>query len=670
MSQTNFSAFCLKELTLIRLLKQKRSNILFSLVLLITVFISACSTQSSIKKTSTVTTTSVKTLDGASEERTAKELLTLAQSLNEQSAALKQQDKINELLVSASELFLQEQNYLKALWLANKVSDLVDDQQSIYPLLLVKAASLQALNYTEQAYQQLQLAQELVVNSASLQSEYLQNENLQSEESANGHPPLAFTLAYYQTLSEVLLAKYQLAASTSAQLMAFSMNDHATEQDVWLLWQQLSSLNSWQLTQVSKDKPPFFNGWQQLLHYSHKFGANPTQFIRYLSLWQKKYPTHPARLIVDELTKSELILDTIENIAVLLPLSGAQAGAGLAAQQGVLAAYKNNTKVNIHFIDTNVLDWRNIASRFSELKVDHVIGPLLKAHVDNYLTMSEENIELQIPTLLLNLPQQDTLANYQSALSMRPESEAQQAATVLSQQNYRSAIILSHQDKVSKRIALAFSEQWQKITAKTVDIVYFNQGKQMQNSLKESLDVNTSQARINQLTSRLKQNIKTETRNRRDIDMIYLVGSQAQTRLIKPYIDVNISPFAKVIPVYASSRSHSHFNDLNNKSSLSDLQNLTFTQMPWLLTSKQQNKSLSQLSYKLWPQRTDSLSRIFAMGFDSYNVLPKISLMRQASYIRHFGQTGTLKLGDNNILTRSLIWGRYQSNKVTEIVMD
>ncbi|OUR63468.1 hypothetical protein A9Q74_00690 [Colwellia sp. 39_35_sub15_T18] len=653
-----------------RLLKQKRSNILFSLVLLITVFISACSTQSSIKKTSTVTTTSVKTLDGASEERTAKELLTLAQSLNEQSAALKQQDKINELLVSASELFLQEQNYLKALWLANKVSDLVDDQQSIYPLLLVKAASLQALNYTEQAYQQLQLAQELVVNSASLQSEYLQNENLQSEESANGHPPLAFTLAYYQTLSEVLLAKYQLAASTSAQLMAFSMNDHATEQDVWLLWQQLSSLNSWQLTQVSKDKPPFFNGWQQLLHYSHKFGANPTQFIRYLSLWQKKYPTHPARLIVDELTKSELILDTIENIAVLLPLSGAQAGAGLAAQQGVLAAYKNNTKVNIHFIDTNVLDWRNIASRFSELKVDHVIGPLLKAHVDNYLTMSEENIELQIPTLLLNLPQQDTLANYQSALSMRPESEAQQAATVLSQQNYRSAIILSHQDKVSKRIALAFSEQWQKITAKTVDIVYFNQGKQMQNSLKESLDVNTSQARINQLTSRLKQNIKTETRNRRDIDMIYLVGSQAQTRLIKPYIDVNISPFAKVIPVYASSRSHSHFNDLNNKSSLSDLQNLTFTQMPWLLTSKQQNKSLSQLSYKLWPQRTDSLSRIFAMGFDSYNVLPKISLMRQASYIRHFGQTGTLKLGDNNILTRSLIWGRYQSNKVTEIVMD
>mgnify|MGYP000225468306 CR=1 FL=1 len=649
MSQTNFSAFCLKKLTLIRLFKQKRSNIFFTLILLITVFVSACSTQPSTKKSPVAIQTTTKAVDETSKTITAEAQLTLAQSLNQQSTTLKQQQKINRLLVSASELFLQEQNYVKALWLANKVSDLVHDEQNIYRLLLVKAASLQALNYTEQAYQQLQLAKELVINADNSD---------------------AFTFAYYQTLSEVLLAKYQLAAATSAQLMAFSMNEHAIEQDIWLLWQQLSALSPWQLTQIAKDKPPFFNGWQQLVNYSHQFGARPEQFSRYLSLWQQQYPTHPARLIVDELKSAKLVFDTIENIAVLLPLSGAQASAGLAAQQGVLAAYKNDSQINLHFIDTNAVDWSNIASRFSELKVDHAIGPLLKNHVDHYLAMSVENIELQIPTLLLNLPQQRILASYQSALSMRPENEAQQAASVLSQQNYHSPIILSHQDKVSKRIALAFSKQWQKTTGKAVDIVYFNQGKQMQSSLKASLDVNASQARINQLTSRLKQNIKTETRNRRDIDMIYLVGSQAQTRLIKPYIDVNISPFAKVIPVYASSRSHSHFNDLNNDSSISDLQNLTFTQMPWLLTSKQQNKPLAQLSYKLWPKRTDSLSRIFAMGFDSYNLLPKVSLMRQAPYILHFGQTGTLKLDENNILTRSLIWGRYQKNKVTEIVMD
>lgn len=626
----------------------------FIFTLIFTVLITACSTQPTIKKVPTSKTTSNKVVK-TQQTLTAESQLTLAQRLNEQSTDTEQQQKINDLLVNASELFLQEQNFVKALWLANKVSNLVDDEQSIYQLLLVKAASLQALAYTEQALEQLQLAQQLV----------LKTKNTQSNNSA-----LALDFSYYQTLSAVLLAKSQIAASASAQLFAFSLNEQASEQDVWQIWQKLSPLTTWQLQQVAKSKPPAFNGWQQLLRYSHQFGAKPKQFSRYLSLWQQKHPTHSARIIVEALLNSTLEIDHIENIAVLLPLSGAQASAGLAAQQGVLAAYKNNANININFIDTNTVDWENIAASFSELQIDHVIGPLLKKHVDSFLNLSEEHIALQQPTLLLNLPKQHTLTAYQSALSMRPENEAQQAARVLSQQNYHSPIILSHQDKVSKRIALAFNEQWQKATGKAVDIVYFNQGKQMQTSLKESLDVNTSQIRINQLTSRLKQNIKTETRNRRDIDMIYLVGSVAQTRLIKPYIDVNISPFASVIPVYASSRSHSHFNDLNSESSISDLQSLTFTQMPWLLTSKQQNKALAQLSHKLWPKRTDSLSRIFAMGYDSYNLLPKIALMQQAPYIIHLGQTGTLKLDENNILNRSLIWGRYQNDKVTEIVMD
>ena len=292
----------------------------------------------------------------------------------------------------------------------------------------------------------------------------------------------------------------------------------------------------------------------------------------------------------------------------------------------------------------------------------------MKSNVETYLKLSEQHIALQIPSLLLNLPITKKLASYQIALSMRPEDEAIQAAATLSQQHYRNPIILSHQDKVSKRLAIAFSQQWKMLTNMEVDIVYFSEGKQMQASLKEALDVNTSQTRIKQLQSRLKNNLKSESRNRRDIDMIYLIGSASQTRLSKPYIDVNTSPFAAIIPVFATSRSHSDFDYYNGNTN--DLQGLTFTQMPWLLASKQQNKILAKLSHKLWPKRTDSLSRIFAMGYDSYNLLNKVAVMQQAPYIRHFGQTGVLKLNNNNILTRSLIWGRYQDNKVIQIALD
>ncbi len=657
MSQTNFPVFQLASISFIKLFKPIRASFLLTVLLFTTVFISACSTKPVTKKAETPDKTITKTVIT---KETAEEKLALAQTLNAQLAtserpSLEQQAKVTQLLFEASELFLQQQNYPKALWLANKTTELVQgDLHKTYLLLLVKANSLQALNYYQQANKQLQLASELIT--------YTENDN--------SIKTLKLTLNYYLISTEVLIAQDKKVPALNAQLNAFALNNHASTEDVISLWHELETLTQWQITLLSNSKPPFIKGWKTLLFYSHKFGSNPSQLARYLSLWQQKNPTHPAMSIIEQLLASDPSILQVENIAILLPLSGNQKNAGLAAQQGILAAYKNNTSSNMHFIDTNKVDWENLAIHFGELKVDHIIGPLLKANVEKHLALSTLQAELQIPTLLLNLPLQHALAPYQFALSMRPEDEAIQAAATLSQQNYNSPIIISHQDRVSKRIALAFSQQWQVSTGNPVDIVYFNQGKEMQASLKESLDIDASQTRIKQLNSRLKHTIKSEPRNRRDIDMIYLVGTAAQTRLIKPYIDVNTSPFADIIPVYASSRSHSNFNDKNSSSSTNDLQGLTFTQMPWLLNSKQQNKPLTKLSERLWPKRTDSLSRIFAMGFDSYNLLGKVSQMKRAPYVRHFGQTGTLKLNAENVITRSLIWGRYQNDEVTQVVMD
>lgn len=588
--------------------------------------------------------------------QTAEEKLALAQTLNNSNPTPLLSEQINELLVESSELFFQQQDFAKALWLANKTTDLVKENHAYtYRLLIVKIQSLQALEHHNAANIQLEITRKLV--------SYVSSNKPATQ--------LKLSYEYYHSLQKSLEVKQLPVKALAANLMAFSLNNNSTEQDILSLWHKLESLNQWQLAELVKTDPPAIKGWHQLLSYSHQFGVNSEQFNNYLNIWEQSYPTHPAMLIVKQLKNTTLLVNPIQNIAVLLPLSGAQKSAGLAAQQGILSAYKNDSANKVYFIDTNTVDWVTLATQFSESSIDHVIGPLLKANVETYLDLSEQHIELQVPSLFLNLPSKKELTNYQTVLSMRPEDEAIQAASTLSQQNYKAPIILSHQDRVSKRLATAFSQQWELLTGNMVDIVYFNQGKQMQASLKEALDVNASQTRIKQLQSRLKHNIKAESRNRRDIDMIYLIGSAAQTRLIKPYIDVNTSPFATIIPVFASSRSHSNFDySHNNNGSTNDLQGLTFTQMPWLLTSKQQNKNLAQLSHQLWPKRTDSLSRIFAMGYDSYNLLNKVTLMQQAPYIRHFGQTGVLKLNSSNVLTRSLIWGRYQNDKVTQIVME
>lgn len=636
-----------------RLLKYKHTNLLFGIILFITFFLNGCSTQIPVKKLPEKVEN--KKVDKVTVTQTAEEKLTSARALNNLAPTPELTMQINNILVDSSELLFQQQDFSKALWLSNKTMALVKGNHLYtYRLLLVKVKSLQALNHHQAAYKQLNITRKFV-SYANTQ---------------NPAAPLTLSFEYYLSLQAALEVQQQPVKALAAELVAFSLNSDSAAQDIFSLWNKLESLSQWQLAQLIKVDPPFIDGWQQLLSYSHRFGANSKQFSPYLSLWKQRYPIHPAMVIAEQLQTTTLATHTIENIAVLLPLSGAQQSAGLAAQQGILSAYKNDKAIKVNFIDTNKLDWTTLAPQFSGSSIDHVIGPLLKSNVETYLTLSEEQLALQIPTLLLNSSSYQKLASYQTVLSMRPEDEAIQAAATLSQQNYNHPIILSHQDKVSKRLATAFSQQWKTLTGKEVSIIYFNQGKQMQASLKKSLDVDLSQTRINQLKSRLKNNIKAEPRNRRDIDMIYLIGSAAQTLLVKPYIDVNTSPFAKVIPVFASSRSHSDFDYNNSNGSTNDLQGLTFTQMPWLLTSKQQDKSLYQLSHKLWPKRTDSLSRIFAMGYDSYNLLNKTFLMQQAPYIRHFGQTGILKLNNNNILTRSLIWGRYQNNKVMQIAMD
>jgi outer membrane PBP1 activator LpoA protein len=236
----------------------------------------------------------------------------------------------------------------------------------------------------------------------------------------------------------------------------------------------------------------------------------------------------------------------------------------------------------------------------------------------------------------------------------------------LSRQQFQTPIVLSQKNIVSKRIARAFVQQWQNITGDIIDVVYYDTGTPMQDQIKVSLSVDSSEARISKLKKRLNQSIKTQTRNRRDIDMIYLVGTPEQTRLVKPYIEVNISPFSDLIPVFASSRSHSTQRDF---SSNNDLKGLTFTEIPWLLIDAQ-NTELATLSNQLWPKRSDSLSRLFAMGFDSYQLISKIPLMQQAPYLQHWGHTGVLKLDETNILTRSLLWGVYKDNKVISIDME
>ncbi|MBA6224618.1 penicillin-binding protein activator [Colwellia sp. MB02u-18] len=569
--------------------------------------------------------------------------LTTEQQLAQATAQISanQQDEALSSLLNASELYLAEAKPHKALWLAKQLNGLVSSSTQQYRLAIIEAKSLLALARVPDAY----LA--------------LENANNIKEKAQLTH-----RLDYFQTLTKVQTQRKLPIAALDANLRAFAESSPATEYDIDIIWQQLCQLSPWQHQQLIKMSPPNFEGWSKLLSFANQFGDDDARFKRYLRQWQREFSSHPAQYIVARLRQQPPTLtNEYQNIAIIIPLSGKQERAGKVAQQGILAAYNINSAKTLHFIDSTTLDMTTLNAKLTELKIDYVIGPLLKENVNLYLAQTE----ITTPTLLLNLPSATSLLPHQVALSMRPEDEAIQAATTLSRQHYQYPIILSHQDSASRRIAQTFSQQWQHITGKAPEIVFFNSDAKMQNQLKASLGVDLSQQRTKDLNRHIKYSIQSELRNRRDIDMIYVVGLPLETKLLKPYIDVNISPFADIIPVYASSRSHSSKID---KSDNRDLSGLIFTEMPWQLKSKQQNQVLAAQAKKLWPNRSDSLQSIFAMGFDSLALVDKVSTMQNKTYVRHYGQTGILQLGVDNILTRSLIWGKYSRSKVQEIAMD
>jgi len=540
------------------------------------------------------------------------------------------------LMVDAAYLYHEEKNYLKSLWLAGELINLPLTQEQLLSVTLLRAKNLFSLEKNNEAQAQLTLANNMVLEEQ-----------------------VSPTYEYYTVIAISEQKKNNNIKASNAALHAFSLHEKAEDSDVMALWNSLSSLSKWELQQLKQLKPPYFEGWMDLILKANQWGDNKVVFDQKVNEFQAQYYNHPAMFIAEQLLLvSQAETPVVEHIAVLLPLSGKHKSIGEIVQQGILAGYSDETLLT--FIDTTGLDFSSLSTLFKDEAVDHVIGPLLKPNVDQYIAQTD----IEQPTLLLNIPTFGNLTFNHFAVSMKREDEAIQAATVLANRNFKHPVLFATQDSASRKIAASFAGKWQSLTGDKLETVQLPTDQNMQKSLKTSLDIDVSTARIRNLQAQIHQKIQTENRNRRDIDMIYIAAPSRYTRLIKPFIDVNTSTYSNTIPMFASSLSH---KGASEKAEIRDLSGLTFSEIPWLLDSTAQNKTQHAVSNELWPNRAESLQRIFALGYDSLQILPKLELMRDLPYLRHYGQTGELNMDENNIISRSILWGQYTNGKVKEV---
>ncbi|WP_018693478.1 penicillin-binding protein activator [Algicola sagamiensis] len=364
---------------------------------------------------------------------------------------------------------------------------------------------------------------------------------------------------------------------------------------------------------------------------------------------------------------SSIPLGQTEKVVLLLPFSGKYAQLAKSTRNGILAYLTKHRgrqpqNLDIAFIDSNQ-EATQVQAQLETLAPDAIIGPLIKRNIQRL----EPVLPKDRPIIFLNRaniePAQISANHLFFSLSM--EDELKQAITFFEAENIQHPALFLPETKFSQTLASTFMTDWRKKDpTRSVEVYYYKDKRDMKKKVEHLLHTDSSQQRIKTMKWLAGAKIKTEKRNRRDIDAIYLIGDPTQTRLFKPFVEVNTSVFSPRIPLYASSRSHSYKQDKTSEEK--DLSGVQFSQMPWLL-NQQKYIQLKKI------QKDDSIkdskqsSELFAMGYDAASILKHLRAMLILDHFAIKGMTGELKREEGNLITRKLVWAKYEKGRIVAI---
>lgn len=465
-----------------------------------------------------------------------------------------------------------------------------------------------------------------------------------------------------------------------------------------ILLTQLSLLPLKTLNQYEQEDAPstanvgndsFKKGWYALASVYQRYQLRINYLKQAVSDWKKSYPQHPVLLFMPtQLTDIQKIEPfQPENIAVLLPLSGRFREQGKSIQLGILDAFYRQQQLNkststdsslainainsptLHFYDSHAQTMEQITTQFAKDKIDFVIGPLLKNEIETFLPLVET-----MPVLALNGFPENTLSGTMTAsgtvtadqpwhysFSLSPEYEAKQAVQFITENKNQNPLIIAPDSDYGRRVAEAFKNEWQAVHNREIEQHFFTSKSKLDSFIERVLQTDQSETRNNQMKSLTGLALETAVRSRTDIDAIYLVSKRDELILLKPFIDVTVSPFAAKIPLYSSSRSNEFDRGgLQNN----ELSNFTFSDMPFLI--HQQGEIITALN-EILPRQSYAALRLFAFGFDSYRLIGQLTQLQTSEGYSYPGLVGQLSLDLSNTVQPKLSWAKYYQGELIEV---
>ncbi|MEO7479216.1 MAG: penicillin-binding protein activator, partial [Sulfuriferula sp.] len=269
------------------------------------------------------------------------------------------------------------------------------------------------------------------------------------------------------------------------------------------------------------------------------------------------------------------------HIALILPLkSNTFASAADAVQQGFLTAANNQVRDFPVRIYNSVDESRDVIEIYRQALANGAVavaGPLTRSGV----TLLASYPYIPVPTLALNISEQKPVSNKMYFFGLIPETEARQIAQIAFNNNLRNATIINTGTALSKRLALAFTEEWKRLGGTINAEVVYRDG----DDTNILVNLTTAPWLVEQpppppvivISKTGEETIMPAKRigppPAAPGNVVFLAGDNKQSRLIRPYLNPSL-------PIYATSQV---FNMNADTLTNYDLNDIHFVDMPWLL---------------------------------------------------------------------------------------
>jgi len=474
---------------------------------------------------------------------------------------------------------------------------------------------------------------------------------------------------FHETRATILQLKKEYFAAAKERILLNSYLDDTQEisDNYQKLWQSLSQLSPSELDTYRTDNAGILTSWLELAIISKTMLQNTVNLEASITTWQQRYPDHPALVdIIPELIDtSRQLTEQPSQVALLLPFTGKYKDASIAIREGFMAAWyeSRDDKPIIKLYNT---DTENIISMYAQAiaeGADFVVGPLQKPAI----TKLVEQSEITVTTLVLNQYDGEyDISNASSTsplpaiiqFSLSPEDEARQVAERAWFDGRARAISITTGDERSKRIHDAFASHWQEIGGTLLEHVSIGQDvKELSGPIKRVLNIDQSEQRSKTLRSKLQRSLKTETRRRQDVDLIFMAVPPPIARQLVPqlryYGTENITLYS-ISNIYTGSV---------NKREDGDINGVYFVDMPWVIDPENEYSPLNRMIERYQKPSLSAYKRLYAFGIDAYRLILRFAELSLQPGQQYEGKTGYIKIDKEGRVQRRLIWAQFVDGK-------